>query len=67
MTYLVGIQNFRGLEQRVLLYRDVFPFQGVRIKRFYCIQRYPHFRELEGWNKVVPLYTEVCILIGGLE
>ena len=44
-------------------------FQGVGIEEFHCIQRCPHFRGSstvyrdvlvsEGWNRGVPLYTEM--------
>ena len=57
-------------------------FQGVGIEEFHCIQRCPHFRGLEyrsstvyrgvlisgGWNRGVPLYTEVSSFQGvGIE
>ena len=31
----------------VPLYTEVSSFQGVGIEEFHCIQRCPHFRELE--------------------
>ena len=34
----VGIEEF---------HTEVSSFQGVGIEEFYCIQRCPHFRELE--------------------
>ena len=54
-------------------------FQGVGIEVFHCIQRCPHFRGLGstvhrgvlisgGWNREVPLYTEVSSFQGvGIE
>ena len=57
----------------VPLYTEVSSFQVVGIEEFHCIQRCPHFRELEekgstvyrgvfisgSWKRKVPLYTEV--------
>ena len=40
------------------LYTEVSSFQGVGIKEFHCIQRFC-------WNRVVPLYTELGVLISG--
>ena len=34
-------------ENRRVLHRGVFIFQKIRIEEFHCIQRCPHFRELE--------------------
>ena len=40
-------------------------FQGVGTEEFHCIQRCPHFR---GWNRGVPLYTELSSFQGvGIE
>ena len=53
---------------------EMSSFQGVGIKEFHCIQRYPHFSVLNRggstvyrgvlisgcWNKGVPLYTARC-------
>ena len=35
------------LNREVPLYTEVSAFQGVGIEEFHCIQRCPHFRELE--------------------
>ena len=57
-------------------------FQGFGIEKSHCIQKCPHFKDLElrgstvyrgilisgGWNRGVPLYTEVSSFQGvGIE
>ena len=65
------MSSFQGVgieETSSTVYRGVL-FSGGwdRGDEFHCIQRCPHFR---GWNRGVPLYTEVslfqerCILTG---
>ena len=50
------MSSFQGLEQRgFTVYRGVL-ISGVGTEEFHCIQRCSHFR---GWNRGVPLYTEV--------
>ena len=49
----VGIDVYRGVlipgswNREVPLYTEVSSFQGVGSRGFHCIQRCPHFRELE--------------------
>ena len=42
-----GVLISGGWNRGVPLYTEVSSFQGVGIEGFHCIQRCPHFRELE--------------------
>ena len=46
-TVYRGVLISGGWNRGVPLYTEVSSFQGVGIEEFHCIQRCPHFRELE--------------------
>ena len=46
-TVYRGVLISGGWNREVPLYTEVSSFQEVGIERFHCIQRCPHFRELE--------------------
>ena len=46
-TVYRGVLISRCWNRGVPLYTEVSSFQGVEIEGFHCIQRCPHFRELE--------------------
>ena len=49
-----------GWNRGVPLYTEVSSFQGVGIEEFHCIQKCPHFKELEWRSSTV--YRSVLIL-----
>ena len=66
ITLYTEVSSLQGVGiERITLYTEVSSLQGVGIERFHCIQRCPHFRELEyrgstvyrglltsgGWNR----------------
>ena len=64
----IGSTHFMGLGSTIIRGIHIsgswiHSFQGVEIEEFHCIQRY-HL----GWNRGVPLYTEVSSFQGvGIE
>ena len=44
-SFSTKVSSFQGVG--VPLYTEVSSFQGVGIEEFHCIQRCPHFMELE--------------------